>query len=580
MAAGLGVWYVTSRAFSASPVTSAVVLPAGLNRSLEAIAASADSWFVISPDGRYLVVVAAEHNARERLWVRELAHTAFRPLPDTEGASYPFWSADSKQIAFLAEGRLKKIAVSGGTPVTVAEGGYRSGTWGRDDVILIAPANLSPLHRITPDGESKAVTKINSAGGEVQHAYPALLPDGRHFLYVSTGGKAGALAIPGVYLGSLDSEEPATLVLPGATRAQYASGHLLYLRNGQLMAQPFDASRRRLSGNATALVDQVKSSTTGATGVTGTFSASDTGVLMYQTLFATTSQPIWFDRAGNQLSRIGPVANHTDLSLSPDGTRLALATVDPTSRTDLWIYESNGSGRPFTSDRTDEFAPAWSPDGKRILFSVQSTDTVDLFVKDLDAKSAAMPLQVDSERFGRFALDWSRDFFLYVGGARVLGQSDLWIAPVTNPTRARPLIHSNAVETHGRVAPQGGWIAYVSRETGRTEVYVDRFPALGERRAVSSMNGGAWPRWRRDGTEIYFVSDNQLMAAAVRVTPTGLDIAPPQRLFAIRPRPQARLDAYAYDVSPDGRFIVNTLIEDAESTSITLSQQWTAALAN
>ena len=575
-----GTWFVTNRPAIESPVISSVVLPAGMHRSRDAIAGSADSWFAISPDGRYLVVVAAEQNAPERLWVRELAHAVFRPLPDTEGASYPFWSPDSDEIAFLAEGRLKKIAVSGGTPVTLAEGGYRSGTWGRDDVILIAPANLSPLHRIMPDGESTAITTIDSASGEVQHAYPAFLPDGRHFLYVSTGGKVGALAVRGVYLGSLDGEEPATLVLPGATRAQYASRHLLFLRNGQLMAQPFDPGRRQLSGNATRLVDQVKASTAGATGVTGTFTASDTGVLLYQPLFVTASQPIWFDRAGQQLSRIGPAANHTDLALSPDGTRLALGTVDPTSRTDLWIYESNGSGRRFTSDRTDEYAPAWSPDGERILFSAQSKDVVDLFIKDVGATSVAMPLQVDSREFGRFASDWSRGFFLYVGGGRVLGQSDLWIAPVASPTKARALIDSAAVETHGQVAPQDGWFVYVSRETGRAEVYVDRFPAQGDRRPVS-INGGAWPRWARDGTEIYFVSpDNQLMAAAVTVTPAGLDIAPPQRLFTIRPRPSARLDAYAYDVSPDGRFIVNTLVDEAGSTSITLSQGWTAALGN
>ena len=316
--AGTALW-LTSRSPRES-VVSTVQLPRDLHRGQNVISVSDDSWFAISPDGRRLVVVAAEQDATTRLWVRELADAVFRPLPDTDGASYPFWSPDSAHIAFTAQGRLKRIAVAGGTPVTLAEGGFRSGTWGRDDLILFAPAPSSPLHRLTTDGESTTVTELDQSSGEVQHAYPSLLPDGRHFLYVVTGGKTGALAVRGVYVGSLDGNEPATLLVAGATRAQYASGHLLYLRNGQLMAQPFDAERRQLSGTARALVEQVKTPTSGATGVTGTFSASETGVLVYQTQSAITSQPIWFDRAGTQLSQIGPVANHTDLALSPDGT--------------------------------------------------------------------------------------------------------------------------------------------------------------------------------------------------------------------------------------------------------------------
>ena len=577
--AGAAVWFLSSGT-ERQAVVSTVSLPRNLHRGQDVVISSADSWFAVSPDARRLVVVAAEQNARERLWVRELADDVFRPLPDTEGASYPFWSPDSKTVAFIAQGRLKRTAVSGGTPVTIAEGGYRSGAWGRNDVILIAPAASSPLHRITADGESTAVTTLDHAGGEVQHTYPALLPDGRHFLYVVTGGKAGTLAAGGVYLKSLDGAEPATLLLPGATRAQYASGHVLFLRNGQLMAQPFDEERLQLRGTARPLVEQVKTSTSGATGATGTFSASDTGLLVYQALSTTTSQPIWFDRTGVQLATAGPVANHTDLALSRDGTRLALGTVDVASRTDLWIYEANGHGRRFTSDNTDEFGPVWSPDSRRILFSVQSKQGVDLFVKAVGEPSVARPLQVDSRGLGRFALDWSRDFFLYVGGGRAINRSDLWIAPVANPSRARPLLDSTFVETHGLVAPRGAWFVYTSNETGRLEVYVDRFPHGGSKRQVST-DGGAWPRWSRDGDEIYYVSrDNRLMAARVAVRSNRIDSGPPQRLFSIRPRPSARLDAYAYDVAPDGRFIVNTLADDPGATTITLSQHWTAGIGN
>jgi serine/threonine protein kinase/Tol biopolymer transport system component len=566
-----------------APLFVTVPLPDALQPGgTDPIARSADSWFAISPDGRYLAAVAADGGGQPRLWLRELRYGVFQPLPETDGASYPFWSPDSAKIAFIAGNTVKSIAVAGGTPVTLAEGGFRSGSWNRDGVILFAPAGSSALHRVTASGESTSVTTLNSADGEVQHSYPFFLPDGRHFLYDGSGNRsAGALAVRGVYLTSLDSSQPPTLLLPGATRAQYANGHLLFLRNGRLMAQEFDTARLMLRGDPSQLAEHVRAPTTGATGVTGTFSASDS-VLVYQTGFAIRTQPVWLDhRTGRQLASIGAVGDYGDVALSPDGTRVAVSVVDPRSTTDLWIYDTNSSEiRQVTSDRTDEFAPVWSPDGGELLFSALSRGAVDLFVRNMRTATTAGPLRVDTLGLGRFANDWSRDnrFIVYVGGGRALGQSDLWIADVSAPHNARPLLNSAAVETHGRVHPDSRWFAYVSNESGRLEVYVDRFPQRGSKKQLS-RNGGGWPRWSRDGNEIYYLQDNQdMMAATVRATAEELDHDPPRRLFSIRPRPPIRLDAYSYDVAADGRFIVNTVVTETTANEIKALFNWTDAV--
>jgi dipeptidyl aminopeptidase/acylaminoacyl peptidase len=466
--------------------------------------------------------------------------------------------------------------------MTVADGGFRTSAWNGSDTILFAPAASSVLFRVpATGGDAVAVTTLDAASGEAQHSYPAFLPDGRHFLYASVGTMTGALAPRGVYIASLDRDQPATLLLPQATQAFYASGHLLFLRNSKLMAQSFDPERRELRGAPIALVEQVDISTTGATGVTASFSVSDNGVLIYQVDPGHVSQPVWFDRNGTRIGALGEPGDYGDVALSPDGTSLAVSVLDPALATkDIWLYDvRNGGRKKLTFDAEDEFAPVWSPDGRRMLFSSLGQGGVNLYTRNVDGLGERQSMQVDSLGIGRFAADWSRDYLMYIGGGRVISRSDLWVAPTGSPQRARPLLESMFVETHGRIAPNATWFAYASNETGRLEVYVDRFPARGAARPVS-RDGGGWPRWAKDRSEIFYLSeDDQLMAAAVRVNGERLDVDPPRVLFRLRPRPPVRLDAYAYDVSRDGqRFVVNTLIEEAASTVISVVLDWDSAL--
>jgi Tol biopolymer transport system component len=264
--------------------------------------------------------------------------------------------------------------------------------------------------------------------------------------------------------------------------------------------------------------------------------------------------------------------------------RLAVSVTDPArSTSDLWLYDVDGGrGQRVTFDPGDEFAPVWSPDSARLLFSSLTKSMVNLYIKDVMTAGNQAPIEVDNLGLGRFAADWSRDgrYIMYIGGGRAISRSDLWVAPVAAPREARALLDSPFVETHGRFAPDGRWFAYASNETGQLEVYVDRFPDRGAKRIVSTQ-GGRWPRWARDGTELFYLSpDNQLMAVAMEPARDRLDIGVPRPLFALRPRPPIRLDAYPYDVSPDGRrFVVNTLTDDTTSRAITVVLNWTTGLA-
>ena len=567
-------------------VMTSIVLPRGMYLSgADLEARAAESRLAVSPDGRRLALIAADESGHTQLWLRDLASSVFRPLPETDEASFPFWSPDSASIGFVARGKLKAIAVSGGTPRTVSESAFRTGAWSRGNRILFSPGPSSPLHVVpATGGPSAAATRLDTATGETQHAYPVFLPDGRHFLYFSMGSVSGGALDPrGVYLGSLDGGGMPRLLLATATQARYANGHLLFVHDGTLTAHPFDTERMELHGAPFPLVEDVKLFTAGATGATSAFSVSDNGVLVYQAALRTESRLVVFDRTGTELGTLTAPADYADVALSADGARVAVSMRDSAASTrDLWMYDvAGGRGQRLTFSPNDEFAPVWAPDGARLLFSSMTRSGVDLHVKDFTSAGDPVRLDVDALGLGRFAADWSRDgsHILYIGGGRAIARSDLWVAPVRSASSARALLESPFVETHGRFAPGGRWFVYTSNETGTLEVYADRFPERGAKRLIST-GGGGWPRWTGTGSEILYLSpDNRLMSAAVRATADRLHVATPRPLFSLRPRPPARLDAYCYDVFPDGRrFVVNTLTEDTTPTAITLVLNWTVAL--
>ena len=316
------------------------------------------------------------------------------------------------------------------------------------------------------------------------------------------------------------------------------------------------------------------------TGAAGAFTVSDTGVLAYQTGAGTVrSQLTWFDRAGQQTGLLGDQADYADVELSPDDRRLAVSVLDPTQGTrDLWLYDVKRELRTrFTFDAAEEFEPIWSPDGGRIVFA-RSKTSVDLYQKPSSGSGTEDVLLEGG--LGKFPADWSPNgqFILYIAGGAAIARSDLLVLPLVGDKKVFPFLETPFIETRGRFSPDGRWVAYVSDESGQYEIYVARFPEPTERRRVSTA-GGVWPRWRRDGKEIvYLAPDNTLTAATVNGDGATFEVGAVRTLFAVRPRPMVTLGDYPYDVSADGRFLVNSLVEETASAAITLVINWTSGL--
>jgi eukaryotic-like serine/threonine-protein kinase len=370
-------------------------------------------------------------------------------------------------------------------------------------------------------------------------------------------------------------------LLRDGSHAKYADGYLFYMRGNRLMAQPFDADARALRGEAEPLADELQTTSGSVTGAAAAFTVADTGVLAYQTGSSTVrSQLNWFDRGGNQIGVLGDQADYSDLELSPDGQRVVVSVLDPAEGTrDLWLYDVKRSLRNrFTFDSPNEFEAIWSPAGDRIVFA-RSKQNVDLYQKPSNGSEGEEALLQGG--LGKFPADWSSDgrYILYIAGGAAFARSDLLVLPLFGNRKPFPFLETSFVETRGRFSPDGRWIAYASNESGEFEIYVTRFPEPGERRRVSTA-GGLWPRWRRDGKElVYLTPDSSLTAATVNGQGATFEVGSVRTLFPVRPRPMVTLGDYPYDVSADGqRFLVNTLIEETASTAITLVVNWKAGL--
>lgn len=440
-------------------------------------------------------------------------------------------------------------------------------------MIVFGPG-LGALQKVSASGGAPtAATSLSQ--GETSHWGPHFLPDGRHFLY-RTAGESTGVGGP-IYLASLDPTDRTWLLNADSSNVAYSQGHLLFLRETTLMAQPFDARRLALTGDAFPIAEQIQ--TQDSPTPLGVFSASGTGVLAYQTGSAAgDSRLVWFDRSGRQIGLLGDRAAYDSVALSPDGTRAAVSLLDPSSGTyDVWLYDvARGVRTRFTFDPGDEMMPIWSPDGGRIVFNSTRKGRLDLYQK---ASSGAEREEVLLEGgFDKYAYSWPPDgrYLLYNSTVEHPRTGvDIWVLPRFGGRKPFPFLETPFNEGLAQFSPDGRWIAYQSTESGRSEVYVAPFPGPAGKWQISTA-GGSWARWRRDGREIFcLAADNKLMAAAVNSRGAAFEVGAVQPLFETRPE-IARL---GYDVSADGqRFLVNTLVEEAVSAPITLVVNWTVGL--
>ncbi len=441
---------------------------------------------------------------------------------------------------------------------------------------LRAPEATSPLMRVSAAGGAvSAVTSVDRTMGEIGHRWPAFLPDGKHFLFLARHSRVDEEAI---CFGSLDSKEKKVLLNSRSRPVYAAPGYLLYSSQHALMAQPFDASARRLFGEPRLLAENVEP--IGESGQTGyvRVSVSADGLLALRRGSGTKKQLAWYDREGKPLGNIGPVGDYDEPELSPDGARLALVRVDPKTRSgDIWTLDlSRAVFTRLTFDPSDHVYPFWSPDGKRIVYA--SSRSPGIYWKPASGGGQEEVL-LKSDTWVALG-DWSRDgrFLLYERMVpKTLG--DLWILPMPGPGKPFPYVVADAAQRHGRFSPDGRWVAYRSDESGRSEVYVQAFPPTGGKWLIST-EGGDQPSWRGDGKEIFYVSPaSQIMAVEVKGGET-FEVGTPRPLFPLR-RPYVDVESArsSYAVTADGqRFLVVGSAENARPMAITVSVNWTEGL--
>jgi Tol biopolymer transport system component len=515
-------------------------------------------WPRISPDARLLAYQADDTAGVSHIWIRPMNAFVATPLAGTENAGRPFWSPDGKSLAFSVGSQMKRIAVSGGPAQLVGDihGGY-DGSWG-DGVILFDGSLADSIRQIPADGgEVTPAMRLDRSRGELYHAWPLFLPDGKQFLFLASGSAGSSTEYLRLgRLGSLDSR----LIGPVPSRVEYSpSGHVLYVQDGTLMARPIDIARARFTGGAFPVAENVVSR-----GDEANMSVSLNSTLAALT-GTTGGQSVlqWLDRTGKLIEQVGPPDAYRDPALSRDGTRLAYGLSDPTNgNQDLWVRDlRRGIATRVTFDSKSEVWPVWSPDGSRLAYASNESGTYIVLARGSDGTGAVDTLYRVPGPSG--PTSWTADgkTLLMITVANTIQMMS--VAPIPG-SKGTPVQKTQFTEVTPQVSPDGRWLAYATDETGRREVFVQAYPGPGGKWRVSSAGGGQ-PAWRADGRELFYrASDGTLMAVPIRVEGAGLDAGTPVALFN---RPTVNYSPFrnSYDVSPDGqRFLVNVLIESGD----------------
>ncbi len=513
--------------------------------------------FALSPDGRKIAYVATSDGA-SRLWVRSLDSTSAQPLPDTEGALSPFWSPEGRSLGFFADFKLKRIDLAGGAPqsvVAVSTPVVAQGAWSEEGVILYATNTSGPLFRVPASG-GQAVPATILRNGQSAHRTPRFLPGGRQFLFYATGTDSA------IWLGSLDDGEPRrlTAIASGVdSPAEYlAPGWLVREKANVLVAQRLDPGRGQLSGEAITLAQGVGLD---QTALRGSFSVSPSGLIAWRS-GGGRRQLIWFNRSGQEVGALGAPDNFNLFfpELSPDGKRVAITRGISGTR-DIWMQDGTRASR-FTFGPADNLFEIWSPEGARVVFDSSRKGVYDFYQKPANGSGSEEVLLQSTEN--KYPNSWSSDgrFILY---SSAQNNGDLMVLPVSSTEKPGdrkpfPFLSTPFNEMQGTFSPDGKWVAYQSNESGRFEIYVRPFPGPGGQWQIST-GGGTSPRWRADGKELYYLTpDNKLMAAVVVTQGATFNPGTPEALF--QTHIQQSVQRQNYDVARDGRFLIDTELQD------------------
>ncbi len=532
--------------------------------------------FALSPDGKKVIYAAGGDEGPLRLWLRSVDSAIPTPVAETEGAVHPFWAPDGRSIGFFANGKLKRVDVAGGGTVTLADApASRGGSWNADGTILFAPRGASAIFRVSAASSevATATTQLGAAG----HQFPVWHPDGRRFFFFLQSGDPD---VRGVYLATLDQPTGKRIVAADGSAQFRPPAQLIYVRDGTLLAQSFDDATNTVAGSPTPLASPVPS-----LNGRSAFAISAAGPLAYRTGRGPRAQLRWFNRNGEALedfsepdpaTPVGPV-------LSPSGQRVAIRR-SVQGNEDVWILDpTRAAPIRLTSDPGPDTFPVWSPDERRLVFRSRRTAAVESIYEtplngDRSDEALLSTKTLSATLESATPSDWSRDgrwlafFTLDPGAGR-----DLWVLPMgQRDAKAQSVLATRFDESTATFSPDGRWLAYQTNDSGRFEIAVRAFPSGGRAWPVSS-SGGVLARWSHKGNELYFVApDGKLMAAPVDGRGAEFNAGAPVPLFSPAFAESAAVSPFThqYDVSRDGRFVINVTSDKVLATPITLILNW------